>query len=214
MKIKLVAVSLSAAMLASSLAFADIDPKFYVGAELQANKYKGAKAVTTANNTRINRTDGKPVFGNSGSGATAYVGSRFNDYLGVELGATKLSSIKFTASNPLQTFSSTKAKSKNFYVDMMGYLPVSEDVDLIGSLGAGRLSSKLSGNLQARNVAGGPVMKENFSVKSSKTGMRVGAGAQYKFTDNLSARLMLRHQKGNKLVKSVNSAGLGLTYQF
>ena len=100
------------------------------------------------------------------------------------------------------------------YADVLGYLPVCEDIDLIGSLGMGRLSTKVKGKSVQSDPAGVVLATTNPSLKSSKTGLRLGLGAQYKVTPNVGARFMVRHQKGNQFVKSVNSAGLGLFYQF
>lgn len=214
MNMKLAGIALSGAMLVSGASFGmDFDPKFYVGAEAQANKYKGAKEVKTQGLT-VKSADNKSLFGKSGSGASAFVGSQFSEYAGVELGYTALSGTKLSDKTPGFEKSSFKTKSRNMYADVLGYLPVCEDIDLIGSLGMGRLSTKAKGKSVESDRAGVVVDTTNVSLKSSKTGLRLGLGAQYKVTPNVGARFMVRHQKGNQFVKSVNSAGLGLFYQF
>ena len=93
MNMKLAGIALSGAMLVSGASFGmDFDPKFYVGAEAQANKYKGAKEVKTQTTQlgTINNPDNKSLFGKSGAGASAFVGSQFSEYAGVELGYTAL----------------------------------------------------------------------------------------------------------------------------
>ena len=215
MNMKLAGIALSGAMLVSGASFGmDFDPKFYLGAEAQANKYKGAKEVKTETGLgTIKNPDNKSLFGKSGAGASAFVGSQFSEYAGVELGYTVLSGTKMSIKTPGFEKSSFKTKSRNMYADVLGYVPVCEDIDLIGSLGMGRLSTKMNAKAVGPNAAG-VVETTNASLKSSKTGLRLGLGAQYKVTPNVGARFMVRHQKGNQFVKSVNSAGLGLFYQF
>lgn len=203
MKMKLVVLALSGVVLASGIARAeDCDPTFYIGGEVQANQYeKGVKKITTPRGTTITATNNNALTGKGGAGVSAIAGTRLHENFGAEVGVTGLSGshVKFnTPSNKLKT------KSHNLHADVLGYVPVSKEVDLIGSVGVGHLTTKISGN----------VLREKISMKSSKAGLRVGLGAQYKLCDNLNARFMVRHQKGNKFVKSVNSAGLGLFYQF
>ena len=214
MNMNLACIALSGAMLVSGASFGlDFDPKFYLGAEVQANRYKGAKEFKTTQFGKFTMVDNKPLFGKSGSGASAFFGSQFTEYAGVELGYTALSGGKFSIKTAGFQNSSLKTKSRNMYADVLGYVPVCEDIDLIGSLGMGRLSSTVKGKIVGPNDAN-VVTTENVSQKSSKTGLRLGLGAQYKVTPNVGARFMVRHQKGNQFVKSVNSAGLGLFYQF
>lgn len=212
MKMKLVAIALSGAMLASGAAFGvDFDPKFYVGGELQGSRHSGAKKITTPKGNEITTADKKKSpFGKNGSGASAFAGTKLNDNVGVELGYTAMSGTKLSFANSVN--SSVKTKNRNMYADVLGFVPVSDEIDLIGSVGVGRLSTKACGKLAANPVT--KVVQENLSMKSAKTGMRIGVGAQYKISPNIGARFMVRNQKGNKFVKSVNSAGLGMFYQF
>lgn len=215
MKNNITAIALSAVMLASGVAYADdFDPKFYVGGELQANRMKGAKRVKTEQFGELFRQDKKPLFGKSGSGAGVMVGTRFCENIGLELGATGFSKTKLKFNERAFKDSQIKTKTHNIYGDVMGYLPVSEQIDLIGSVGVGRLTSKIKGNIDEQNRRGTLLAHEKVSMKSSKAGARVGLGVGYNIDKNLSARLMVRNQKGNKFVKSVTSASVGLIYSF
>lgn len=215
MKIKLVALVLSGVML-SSIAFADtdLDPTFYVGGELHANKFTGTKKITAIGGGTIQRKDGKSLFKKSATSGSVLVGSRLNNYAGVEAGYSFMSGPKFRTDNILNGGIITtlpgkfKTKNHNVHFDVLGFVPVADQIDLIGSLGAGRLSTKITQNLQSAGV------NQTRVEKSSKAGLRAGMGVGYKFDDNLSARLMVRHQKGNKLVKNFTQAGLGLLYNF
>jgi opacity protein-like surface antigen len=219
MKIKLVALALSGVMVAgTAFAGTDLDPKFYVGAELQANKSSGTKKITDKNGNATQRSDNKSLFKKSGVSASAIVGSRLNDFVGVEAGYSAMSGPKLRKDKLTVTVAATgltapvtldgtkiKTKNHNVHFDALGFVPVDEQIDLIGSIGVGRLSTKIK-----LLTAGASTETE----KSSKTGLRAGVGVGYKFDDCLSARLMVRHQKGNKLVKNITQAGLGLFYNF
>lgn len=215
MKIKLTSVALSGVMLLSSAAFAasaDFDPRLYVGGEIQADKYKGTKEIKSGNTTVTNN---KGVFTKTVPAASLVVGSQLNEYCAVEAGATAASSIKGKLVNKdtahaFTNASDAKLKSRNIHADVLGFVPVSDQAQLIGSVGVGRLSSKAKGYTQEKGAAA----RNDFTSKSSKMGVRVGAGVGLKLDDNVSARLMVRHQEGNKHVKHINSAGVGLFYQF
>lgn len=209
---KLATIALSGTMLVSGLAVAEgleFDPKVYLGAEVSGNRYNTSKNVKLNDGTTISRTDNKSLFGKNGAGISGFIGTRLNQYAGLEAGYTALSSLKATYNNNgLVTNSS--ATANNAYVDAMGYLPIADQIDAIGSLGVGFLSTKVSGNY---NVTGTNITRP-FSQKSTKAGVRVGAGLAYKFDECLSARFMVRYQQGNKHIKSIASAGLGIAYQF
>lgn len=205
MKMKIVSLALSGALLASSSVMAlDLDPKIYVGGEVQANRLHGKNSFATKNNIYT----GKKFFNRSGTGASAFIGGKLCENFGAELGYNGLPGSKANIVNAKNSV--LKAKNRNMYADVLGYMPVSNEIDLIGAVGVGKLSTKITGNV----VGTKQVAAENVSLKSSKAGVRVGAGVQYKLTENLNARLMVRHQQGNKFVKSINSVGLGLICQF
>lgn len=211
---KLTSIFLLGSILSSSAALGlDFEPNFYVGVEAQYNHYKSVKQVTTPQNVQLNVVNNKPLFGKSGSGLGVFAGSRFTENLGLELGYTALTGAKFKLDNPAFQTSSLKTKSHNLHVDALGFIPMSSEVDIIAAVGLGRLSTKFSGDIQ-QVVAGVLGAKQNLSMKSRKTGLRLGLGAQYKFNENVGIRFMARHQKGNQFVKKVNSAGVSLFYQF
>lgn len=207
MKMKLVSLSLLGAMLVSGAAAAlDCDPRFYVGGELQLNNQRFDKqnfgwslVDGTANGKTIKKTR---------TGLDLIVGSRVTENFGVEAGYAFLGNTKL---HDRYNYYSTKVRARNAHIDAMGYVPVSCDVNLIGSLGVGRLTTKVTNREDGITV---PLDAATKRLYKARTGLRVGLGAEYKIDENLSARLMARHQKGNKVIKNVNSLGLGLFYTF
>ncbi len=134
-------------------------------------------------------------------GLNLFVGSRFNKYFGAEVGYGMIVKAK-TVDSDGDVFVN---KVRNMYFDLLGYVPVSNQVDLIGALGIGKLKSKVAIN---------GVNAIHPDLKS-KAGIRVGAGAQYNIDNNWAARAMVRYQKGNKaFLKSNTSLSLGVVYSF
>jgi len=201
---KLASIALSGALLVSGASFGlDCDPKFYVGGEAQYNKLKGGKYFQdTVTGKSLLRKKTSP-------GAGLFLGTRVTENFGAEMGFSALKKSHNVDKNNKDL--STDVKMNNPYVDAIGYLPVSNDVELLASVGVGRLSTKVEN--KDKNVVQA-LSNEAKQLTKSKAGVRFGLGAQYKLTENLGARFMVRHQKGNKTIKSVNSAGLGLFYQF
>jgi len=203
MKMKLTAMCMSVAMLASSTAFGlDIDPKFYVGAEAQYNKLKAS------NNSAFLQNGKSMITKDKLPGGSLQLGARLTENFGAELGYAVF---KNSVSNLATANSNIKTKLNNPYIDALGYLPVLNNVNLIGSLGFGRLSTKME---IKNNGVVTPLTQAQKDAAKSKVGARFGVGAEYLLDANLGARAMVRYQKGNKAVKSVQSMSVGLFYQF
>jgi len=203
MKMKLTAMCMSAAMLSSSAAFGlDIDPKFYVGAEAQYNKLKASNSSAFLQNGKSMITKDKLP------GGSLQLGARLNENFGAELGYALF---KNSVSNLAVGNGNVKAKLKTPFIDALGYLPVASNINLIGSLGLGRLNTKMN---ITRNGVAVPLTQAQKDAAKAKVGARLGLGAEYLFDANLGARAMVRYQKGNKAVKSVQSMSVGLFYQF
>lgn len=197
---KLASIALSGAMLVSGASFGmDFDPKFYVGAEAQYNKLKGDKNFSNAGQSLLRKKNSP--------GADLFLGTRITENFGAEVGYSVLK----RSHNNLTGGQVVNVKMNNPHVDAIGYIPVGNDVELIGSVGLGRLSTKVDNKVNGVVTA---LTANDKSLTKTKTGIRLGLGAQYKFSENVGARFMVRHQKGNKIIKNVNSAGLGLFCQF
>lgn len=78
-----------------------------------------------------------------------------------------------------------KDKYHAYGVDMIGYMPLGcdEKIELLGSLGLGYYDAEVKG--------------EALGVREKYTddgwGWRLGAGAQYNFTENMAGRVMVRY---------------------
>jgi opacity protein-like surface antigen len=197
---KLITVALSGSVLATSAAFADFEPRFYVGADATYNHFNLDKDLK-------NDPDIKKVQKNR-LGTNLVLGGKFHEFFGAEIGYSFIQKAKVTWTEQAikDGEKNYNVKANNMYLDLMGFYPVSCEVDLLASVGVGRMKVKFSNG--ATNL-------DNKSSKS-KTGLRGRIGAQYKFDENFAARFLVGHQKGVKAMglKSNTSAGLGVTYTF
>lgn len=186
---KLIALALASTVVAGS-AFAN--NSFYLGAEVNYNspKYKNVTA-TSATEVKKNKY-----------GIGFEVGAKFNENFGVGVGYNFFKKSKRTNASGVEVSS----KLKNLFVDLFGYYPVSEEVNLVGSLGMGKLKPTVA--------ASTGTVSAPANVNKGKFKPRVGFGAEYKFDDNVSTRFMVRYQKGHNVIKSNMQGGLGLFYTF
>jgi opacity protein-like surface antigen len=170
---------------AQAAEMADVRP--YVGAELSFNMPKYNNAITTTG-TAVDIKKNK-----LGGGINA--GAKICEYFGVEIGYNQVMKAKN---------GNYSGRIKNLYLDGMGYFAANPDINLIASVGVGRLKQSISGF----DIVNGSATKAKISY-------RLGLGAEYKFDENVTGRLMFRHQKGNKdFLKNMNSIALGVSYTF
>lgn len=173
----------------------------------QTNKGMGfnlGAELSVINKPSINKDIEAEGFKKNKIGMNFFLGSRFDENFGVELGYGFITKTKeFGDDGVIATH-----KVRNMYIDALGYVPVASSVDLIGTVGVGRFKSKLES----------PEPEDAAFINSAnkaKVGLRVGLGAQYNFCSNLSGRAMLRYQKGNKnFFKSNTSVSVGGVYTF
>jgi OOP family OmpA-OmpF porin len=191
MKQKLLGFTLATSLLAAGSASA-FDNKFYVGGEVDWNSPKFFTVDTNLS------TGVEPKRNRLGAGL--FAGLKFHENFAAEFGYNFVRRSKGDSPRGNEV----SLKLQNFYIDALGFWPVSPEVDLIASLGAGRLKPSL--DVINETITTGDVNKAKFKP-------RVGLGAQYKFDENLATRIMLRYQKGNSALVDRNiSAGLGLVW--
>lgn len=143
-------------------------------------------------------------------GANLFLGVRFNESFGSELGYGWIAKTKEHGRNNANQGVTATNKVKNIYIDALAYLPVNSKSDLIGAIGLGGIKSKLS--MPGPSAADAAFIN---SANKRKIGVRVGLGTQYNFCKNWSGRAMVRYQDGNKnFLKSNVSVTMGGVYTF
>ena len=233
MKFKLnVLAVLGATLVSGSVMALEIFPTLYVGAEAQYNFNKITKEMKSTSGGLLTRGNNKPLISEHGAAAGIFIGTNLWEMLSLEAGYYQFKrnktddSANFNGVIPgvtaqLQSVNAFTARHHNWYLDGVACFPLPlVGMDILASAGIGRLTSKIENtNTANAGITFPPAATLSFANKSSmkgettRTGLRLGLGAQYKFGD-LGTRFMVRYQQGNDLIKHVVSAGVGLFYQF
>jgi hypothetical protein len=196
------------AMLAAGTAAADMDMDFrpFVGVDYLQAWMEGKGTMPNSN------VAGQNAFKKSYPGATVYVGTKFMDNLGLELGWDTSSAKTRTSTGAVAANGATiagsgvtlsnKTKRSGFHVDLVGFMPV-DCWELFGSLGYGSVKAKVS-NQTATFTGTTPAQQAAFNtaypLSSKQKGVfRLGVGASYMFTDMFGLRAKLGWESTNNL---------------
>lgn len=162
------------------------------------------------------KNDWASVFPKSYPGGTVYVGTKFHDCFGVELGYD-WSSQKTKGFALGSTFLGTavptggltgqvKVRRTGGHLDLVGYLPVCECLDLTGSIGFGWVQPKISITLN-QNAGNSTMGSALVSVSGKSRGVfRVGVGVNYMVTDMVGLRAKLGWESTSGLRINGNQA--------
>lgn len=207
---------------AASANFGDF--KFYAGAGLDYNNYGLGEF---AKSFKTHKTNGLSL-------AVPILGVKFNENFGLEFGYGFNKKFKMANSyriNGVNGDLNFDVKTRNSYLDLVGFMPVADQIDLIGGIGLGHLKIKsLNGTYNTNpRIAG-----SNLTITTkSKTSWRVKVGAQYNVNNNLGIRTLATYQhvgsdlgwnfsapgrapvkKEGKFIKNMKSIGLDAVYTF
>ena len=165
-------------------------------------------------------------------GATLYVGTRFHESFGVELGydwsarkkkdisiASGTSQFGSTVGANQSLTGTTKVRRSGGHLDLVGFLPVADCFDLIGSVGFGWVQTKITTNVVTPGTAVNNAATNNrASAVSSLSGkgrgvFRVGVGASYMVTDMVGLRGKLGWESTSSLRINGNQNFTALSFQ-
>lgn len=173
----------------------------YIGLDAQFTKYEYNDNYDLLGTS----VDVGDILANNAGGMNMHVGTRVGKHLGVELGYFR----NMSKEKNLGSGVSTEIQTTGFTLDGMGYIPVTDDkrLELIGTAGAVWTKADLT-------VAAVGVGSETDD--ESEIGFRVGGGAQYTITDNMSARGLVRYQTADfdKIADHALTYSVGLNYSF
>lgn len=183
-----------AAVTSMSSAYAAEDEFFfkpYVGADYQYNYYGNEDFGAGVKSDDIMDT--------GLHGGNIHAGARVHKYLGAEFGYFQTQE----GSKDLAAGIESNVKIKGATLDVLGYLPVAERAELIGTVGV----SYAKADMDVTGLG---------SDNESEWKPRLGAGAQYWLTDNLNARGLLRYQWADfkDSVDNAVIASIGVNWQF
>jgi hypothetical protein len=125
-------------------------------------------------------------------GASIYVGTRFYENFGLELGYDWSTRKKHSWTVPAGATAAagnitgtTKIRRNGGHLDLVGFLPVADCFDVFGSIGYGWVQTKIS-----NSASGNSAMSSAIASISSKgkSVLRLGIGANYMVTDFVGIR--------------------------
>lgn len=198
-------------MMLGSQAQASEDIKAYVGVGL------GYSILSSGDTNDIRFIQGLPIggndslksglknIGNSNSiNVNTFLGVKFNNYVGVEFGGSSMMFNKPSVDIKYGTGDDAKytinASEKSLYADVLGYYPINENLNLIGSLGIARVKTEVSAEAKDGATADqkaaveliNKVFEENIKAVSFQP--RIGVGLGYDVSENVNVRGMVRYQ--------------------
>lgn len=166
-------------------------------------------------------------------GATIYLGTKFSECFGAEIGYTWTGRKHKTAAIGQHNFFNrnipgfvpfgsnnetirTSTRFNSFHFDLNGYYPLADCFELIGSVGIASMKPKVSATVtHSRNHPrfGNFHRNDGRFLESthgkSKGVWRLGAGAQYLFTECVGLRGMIRWESTSRLRIGNNDHGHG-----
>lgn len=133
----------------------------------------------TYSNADIEKVDGINAFKNSLNSGAINAGIKFNRYMGIEAFYQQSENGTKTVLNDIKT----KSKFDAYGADVIGYMPVHDKIDLLGSVGLAQYETNAT------------IMDYSEVAKASEDGLgvRFGLGAQYNVTENWGLRAMARY---------------------
>ena len=200
----------SLAALGSTQSIAQNTAHFYGGVGL-------GQAQSKINNNRINNTL-------IGTGATTttltnenedasykvFGGYQINPYFGFEAGYFSLGEFGFkSTTNPTGTLDG-RLKIEGMNVDLVGTMPVNDQLSLIGRLGVHNART-------SDTFRGTGAVTANTNTEARETNYKAGFGFAYKFSESMSLRGELERYRVNDAVGSngdINVASLSLVFPF
>ena len=143
------------------------------------------------------------------------VGAKFNKYICVEAFYQKSEENEkktiWDVGNA-EVIEEDKLSYTSMGVDVIGYMPVNQEFELLASLGLGQydFESSYEDSIIGYGSVGGE--KKDFD----SLGIRLGIGAQYNFNEHFALRAMARYIKMNddEYIRSLTEFSLGLRYMF
>lgn len=199
--------------LAASSASADMLGEF--------NPYLGADYYQTWTRGRY---DWRKVFPRTYRGATAYVGTKFCQNLGLELGYDMSVRTKKAWSLPAGSAffnrsvgttditGTTKITRSGVHLDLLGFLPVAECFELFGSVGYGWVQNKIDITLSTASGSNQSSALASVSGKGRSV-LRAGVGGSYMVNSMVGLRAKLGWETTSTLHVKGNEAFANLGYQ-
>jgi OmpA-OmpF porin, OOP family len=199
------------ASLSATQAFAQNAEHFYGGvgvgqarSKIDDNRINAALIGAGATSTSITHDQQDATY-------KVFGGYQFNPYFGMEAGYFNLGEFGFKSTTTPAGTLDGRIKLTGMNVDMVGTLPVNDQLSVIGRVGVH--------NARARDTftSTGAVIVTNPNPDTRETNYKVGFGFSYKFSQSMTLRGELERYRINDAVGNkgdVNVASLSLVFPF
>ena len=187
------------AMVAAGSVAADLGDIWYsLGVDFQQNWTKGKNGYDL-------------YFPKSFPGANVYVGAKFNENFGVEVGgdwsANKKHNWTENFKNPANVnFTATgtaKVRRSGYHLDLVGSLPLNECFDVFATAGFGYVKNKVSMTVNSMVPASSAYTNSYTGLSSKGKGVfRLGIGGLYQITEMFGVRAKLGWENTSRLTVS------------
>ncbi len=157
------------------------------------------------------------------NGWRVYGGNQFMDNLAVEVGyvdlgtfTTKVNGNQAGAPPGTTVTSNTDFKAKGYNLALVGILPVTKELSVIGRVGIFRWTAKVSGTASSGGVT---VSNDAKATKAGNNPNNIGIGVNYNLTKSIGLRAEWERftdvgEKDNTDITNVDMLSLGLVYTF
>ena len=189
----------------------------YIGLDVASQKMKfGEKDYWM-------KEDGEDYYKDKTTSISGVIGARINRNFGIEAYYQQSSeedknNNQYIITDRYIVDEKSEMSYKSYGVDLIGYIPLSYEFELLAALGIGQYDFETK-FIYTNTVYGygNPLVydeKENKDFDS--LGIRLGIGVQCNVTDNIALRAMARYIKMNDddYVKNLTELSLGLRYMF
>ena len=164
--------------------------------------------------------DFKSVFNKETMGLGGFAGLQFNQYVGLELfyqwGSTLKDKEHVERTDFARATIGSSATFEAYGVDLLGYLPVHRNIDIIFGLGYGWYDFEGKFDMSLYNSSVYYHLEKTFKDDLGKRAVRYSAGMQYLLNDNWSVRFMARYVDFTRsdIIKGMTELSLGVRYMF
>lgn len=197
----------------------------YIGLDIAATKMKFGKGKPDY--ALKDEETGEKYFKDKLNSISAVVGAKVNPNFGIEAYYQQSSKGKktstwtehYTPTDYETEVGKSTLSYKSYGVDLIAYLPVVQEFELLAALGLGQYDFEAKYTETDTDYHGGIVSHTETDVDNKdfdSLGIRLGLGAQYNITNHVALRGMVRYVKLDKddYVKNLVEASLGLRYLF
>lgn len=192
----------------------------YIGVDIATTKMKfGKNEWMKDDDEDDNEID---AFEKSNKAFSLIAGVKFNQHFGLEAFYQKSGKETKNIYEDEGEDWSEKQKTELSYaaygIDAIGYMPVTQEVELLASLGFAQYDFKTKFIDNYSEIEDGEKYSENEvdNKDFDSLGIRIGIGAQYNINEHFALRAMARYIKmdDDEYIKSLTELSLGLRYMF